>query len=169
MKKGSLIGGVIVGLIVSFLIGIVGNALVLFLTAKQDFGSLLKSIAFAYPVPHIPQTWLGQSWSHWQTIVSMALIALAVIVGGILVQSLGRRARAASAFVFSLFYVILAVVIQLVISGFGLSTVAGSYPNIVGGLSAWPNFALALVLFFLVVLVLSFIGTLFAKKKQAAA
>ncbi len=165
MKKGSLSGGVIIGLLVSFFIGIVGNAVLAYLIAQQNFGALLKSIAVYYPTPHMPQTWLKQSWTNWQTIASLALIVLAVIVGGILVQAVGRKIRATSAFAFSLFYVALAVLIQLIVSGFRFLSVASSYPSVIGGLSTWPNFALALVLFFVVVFVLSFIGTLFAKKK----
>jgi len=171
VKKGSLLAGVIVGLLVSFLIGLVGNAVMIYFSTQQsgfsvkDFGAILKDIALRYPSPHIPQVWLKQNWSDWRTIVSLGLIALAVIVGGILVQAIGKRARAASAFVFSLFYVIVAVLIQLIIVKFQIRFVAGLYPQVVRGLSTWPDFALAVGLFFAVVFVLSFIGTLFAKKK----
>ncbi len=169
-KKGSLLAGVIVGLLVSFLIGLVGNAVVVLLTTQQvgfsaqNFGALLKSIAFSYPVAHIPQIWLKQNWSDWHTIVSIGLIALAVLVGGILVQAIGKRARAASALVFSLFYVIVAVLLQFIILKFSIQSLPVVYPSLGQRLTAWPNFALAAGLFFAVVLILSFIGTLFAKK-----
>jgi pSer/pThr/pTyr-binding forkhead associated (FHA) protein len=171
VKKGSPLAGVIVGLLVSFLIGLVGNAVMIYFSTQQssfsvqNFGSLLKDIALRYPAPHIPQVWFKQNWSDWRTIVSLGLIVLAIVVGGILVQAIGKRARAASAFVFSLFYVIVAVLIQLIIVKFQIRFVAGLYPQVVRGLSTWPDFALAFGLFFAVVFVLSFVGTLFAKKR----
>jgi len=169
--KGSLLGGTIVGLLVSFFIGLVGNAVFMVLAARQvgfsvqNFGQILKSIGLSYPAVHIPQTWPKQNWSDWHTIVSIALIALSILLGGILVQAIGKRARAASAFVFSLCYVIVAVLIQLIIMKFSVQSLPALYPSLSLSLSPWPNFALGAGLFFVVVLVLSFIGTLFAKKR----
>jgi hypothetical protein len=171
VKKGSLLAGVIVGLLVSFLIGLVGNAVMIYFSTQQssfsvqNFGSLLKDIALRYPAPHIPQVWFKQNWSDWRTIVSLGLIVLAIVVGGILVQAIGKRARAASAFVFSLFYVLVAILIQFIILKFSIQSLPGVYPALGQSLAAWPNFALAVGLFFAVVLVLSFNGTLFAKKR----
>jgi pSer/pThr/pTyr-binding forkhead associated (FHA) protein len=171
VKKGSLLGGLVAGLLVSFLVGLVGNAVMLYFSTQQgglsaqNFGKLLRDIALRYPSPHIPHVWFRQNWSDWRTIVSLGLIALAVIVGGILVQAIGRRARAASALIFSLFYIILAVFIQLIILKFNFQILPRAYPDLGLKLTAWPNFALAAVLFFVVVLAFSFIGTLFAKKR----
>ena len=170
-RKGSLLGGTIVGLLVSFLLGLVGNAVMLYFStihggfSFNSFLSLLKEIGLRYSTPHIPQAWFRQSYSDWRNIVSLALIVVAIILGGILVQAIGRRARATSAFVFSLFYVIVAVVIQLIIIKFNFQTLPGLYPSLGWNLSAWPNFAVGIGLFFAVVFVLSFIGTLFAKKR----
>jgi hypothetical protein len=174
-KKGSLLGGVIVGLLVSFLLGLAGNAVVVLLAAQQvgfsaqNFAGILKSMARTYPLAHIPQVWLKQNWSDWRTIVSLALIALAVIVGGILVQAIGKKARAASAFIFSLLYVIVAVLIQMMILKFSVQSLPGEYPSLGQSLTAWPNFALSAGLFFAVVLVLSFIGTLIGGRPKISA
>ncbi len=170
-RKGSLLGGTIVGLLVSLLLGLVGNAVMLYFSTAhgafslRSFAELLRDIGLRYSSPHIPQVWLKQSYSDWRTIVSLALILVAIILGGILVQAIGKRARAASAFVFSLFYVIVAVLIQLILMKFNFQTLPGLYPSLGWNLSAWPNFAVGIGLFFVVVFVLSFIGTLFAKKR----
>jgi len=170
-KKGSLLAGLIVGLVVSVVVGLVGNTVLsIFQMRPTEFslkliGPFFKAIALGYPGAHLPQVWFKQNWADWRTIVTLGLILVAIFLGGILTQAIGRKARGVSALVFSLFYVIVALLVQMIVLRFSIHSLPSLYPSLGQSLGPWANYGLASGLFFVVVLVVSFLGTLLAKRR----
>ncbi|OGD27460.1 MAG: hypothetical protein A2Y56_06330 [Candidatus Aminicenantes bacterium RBG_13_63_10] len=170
-RAGSLAGGVLVAVLATLLIGLGGNVLLRQATIAGSGGALLDSawdntvnLAQSYPVMHQAHLWAEADLGRWQNIVSILLIIVSVILGGILVQSIGRRKKIVSAIAYSVIFVLAALLFQAAALRFRLQALPLFFSGLVQGLSPWPAFGLGVLYIFGVVLVLSLVGTLLVRK-----
>jgi hypothetical protein len=168
--KGSLAGGAILGMLVGLIFAYLVYLIVFLVQSRAaagmspDIVDVLKGWAVTFPGMH---THAGWSMTGIRTIAGAAiLISLfaAPVLGGLVAQAVGKRARAKTAWAFSLAYVLVAVVAQLAAIKFAVDRWPSAFPPLLASLGAWGNLAVCLAYFLGVVFVLSFVGTHFARK-----
>lgn len=167
-RGGSLILGLIVGLIIAYLFGFGGMVLGNLVTMNFNmnfFQQSLQAVSAAFPLMHTHSPWMNAVWTQIGTIIIVVCIPLGLLLGGVVTQSIGRKNRFATAIVFSFFYVLIALVVQLAATGFNFDTWRywGTGVNL-GITDPWLALAAATGYFFGVTFVLSFIGALLGRK-----
>ncbi len=172
-KRGSLVGGLIVGLIIGFLFSY-GGMFVANLIAAAQYGAIsmvfsniidvFRTILAGMPFLHIHVPWMSVQWGISE-IVTVIMLPLAILLGGLIMQSIARKNRFGTALVFSIFYVAIALVAQLAVLGFNFDLWFAFAPQVLPyGMDRIFNFLTCCGYFFGVTLVISFIGTLIGRK-----
>jgi hypothetical protein len=170
---GSLVGGLIpsliMGLLIAYILPLLSAAFQMNKMASLTGKGLLEFVqnwARIFPGLYTHEGVKLFASGNWTGIVVILGLALGPIVGGFLAARIGKRGTGATALSFTIFYAIIAVVIQLAVLKFDFSQLAMGYPQIVPSLGAWGNAGLGLAYFFGVVLILSFIGAALGRAKQ---
>ena len=176
-RGGSMFGGLILGLIVAFLFSYGGYFLALLVSAATTgaFADFMANIVSAIKMPlaalpfmhtHVPWMNVG-SWDVG-AIITLVALPLALLLGGLLTQTIARKNRFATALIFSIFYVVIALVAQFAVYEFNFEML--KMANMVGGGSALGindpliNLLVVYGYFFGVTFVISFIGTLMGRR-----
>lgn len=173
VRRGSPAAGVVVAVLAAFLVGLGGNVVLQAALASGSGGSFiesagetLKSMASFYPTMHQAHLWVKADLGRWQNIVSILLVILGVILGGLLAQAIGRGKRAATALGFTAFFVLAALLVQAALLKFNLQSLTLYYHGLVRDLGPWPSFGVGIVYIFGVVFVLSLLGTLLVRRNR---
>jgi pSer/pThr/pTyr-binding forkhead associated (FHA) protein len=172
-KRGSLMGGLIVGLIIAFLFSY-GGMFVAFLISSAQYGGLsnvfsnildvFRNILTSLPLLHTHVPWLTSQWDILN-IITIIMLPLAILLGGLITQSIGRKNRFGTAILFSIFYVGIALFAQFAVTGFNFQGWINSVPPLLpAGIDQIFNFLVHCAYFFGVTFVISFIGTLIGRK-----
>lgn len=172
-RRGNLAAGVVVAVLIAFLVGLGGNLLLQQAVIAGGGGSLLASawanlvsMAQSYPIMHQAHLWAQADLGRWQNVISILLVILSVILGGLAAQSLGRRNKVAAAAVFSFVFVAAAFLVQSAALKFRFESLPLFHANLFSGLSSWPAFGLGAAYIFGVVFVLSLLGALLVRRKR---
>ena len=168
-RKGSMFGGLILGLIIAFIFGYGGLFMgawtaVNFATVNLVDG--LLAVFATFPVMHLHTTWMYVQWGI-ANIVAIVCLPLALLLGGLIAQSIGRRNRFGTAILFSIFYVLIAAGAQIAALRFDIEIwklIAGAPAANFGIYDPWLGLAVTFGYFFGVTFVLSFIGALLGRK-----
>jgi pSer/pThr/pTyr-binding forkhead associated (FHA) protein len=172
-KRGSLVGGLIVGLIIAFLFsygGMFGASLV----AAAQYGTIsavfsnivdvFRAILAGLPFLHTHMPWLSIQWGI-ADVITIIMLPLALLLGGLIMQSIARKNRFGTAIVFSIFYVIIALFAQFAVLGFNFQLWTGTAPALLpAGTDQLINFLACCGYFFGVTFIISFIGALIGRK-----
>ena len=176
-RGGSMFGGLILGLIVAYLLSYGGTFLALLVSAAtsgamsmffENIVNVLKTVLGTVPTMHTHVTWMNTAWDVGAVITIIAL-PLALLLGGLLTQTIARSNRFATALVFSIFYVLIAVVAQFAVLEFNFDVL--KMMNMAGGGNALGitdpliNLIAVYGYFFGVTFVISFIGTLMGRRR----
>jgi len=168
-RKGSMLGGLILGLIIAFIFGYGGPfmgawAAVNFATVNLVDGFL--NVIALFPTLHLHTAWMNVQWGV-ANIVAIVCLPLALLLGGLITQSIGRRNRFGTAILFSIFYVLIAAGAQIAALRFDIEIwklIAGAPAANFGIYDPWLGLAVTFGYFFGVTFVLSFIGALLGRK-----
>jgi pSer/pThr/pTyr-binding forkhead associated (FHA) protein len=166
---GGLVLGVFAGLLVAFglpfLSALYRMNQVGALSAESAF-NFLKNWAVGVPGMYTHEGWKALDLKSLPSLIVLIGLALGPFLGGLIAQIRGRRLRPSTALAFSVCFVAVALALQLVVIKLAFGSWPSFFPPIAASLGAWGNFALCLVYFLVVVLVLSYLGTLLARPKK---
>ncbi len=166
---GGLIPGLLMGLLIAYILPLLSAAFQMKKAGALTVSSLLEFVqnwARIFPGLYTHEGIKLFTTGNWTGIVVIVGLALGPIVGGFLVARIGKKGPGATALVFTIFYAIVAVVLQLVLLKFDVSQLTQGFPPLVPSLGAWGNVALGLGYFFGVVFILSFIGALMGRNRK---
>jgi pSer/pThr/pTyr-binding forkhead associated (FHA) protein len=168
-KGGNFFPGMIVGVLVSLIIaycGVILSALIHFGFSTSNLFNIIRGQITIFPMLHQPITWINTREWNIQVIIVVVVLPIALLVGGLIAQSIGRKNRLITASVVAFFYVLFSLVAQLIAMNLnfenwlelGMSSGWGFSPQEL-------NLAALIVFFWGVVFILSYMGTLFGEKK----
>ena len=164
-RGGSIFAGLLLGLALAFLIALGGHLLIAwsgirFGTPQGLFVGQLR----AFPLAFLHTSWMNVYWSPL-AIANLLCLLAGLFVGGLVTRSVGRRSRFASAILFSFFFVLSTLLIQLAAWKFDFRMWQDLFLAARLGIgNPVLNLAVAATYFFWVSLIVSFFGTLSAKK-----
>ena len=172
-KRGSLVGGLIVGLIIAFLFSY-GGMFVAALVAAAQYGTIssvfsnvidvFRTILAGVPFLHNHVPWMSVQWGV-SDIITIIMLPLALLFGGLIMQSIARKNRFGTALLFSIFYVAIALVAQIAVLGFNFDLWLSIAPQVLPfGMDRILNLLTCCSYFFGVTFVISFIGSLIGRK-----
>ncbi len=163
---GGLILGLIAGLILAYGLSLLAMLAVHAITVHSA-PQYLKNLAVAFPGLNTHEGWMRISVSDLGALGTLLGVALGPLLGGLIAQIRSRRRRPEAALGFSVFYVVAALAIQIAVSGFRFADWPRLFPPLAPALGLWGNFAVVCAYFFVVVFVLSFVGTLLVRSKAS--
>lgn len=167
-KRGSLLLGLIAALPVSFLISYGGLLLGVFIRGQLSGTNILGAFGeqvSIFPLMHLHTTWLNiEQWTT-AAAISIFCLPLALFAGGMIIQDISRQKRFRTALIFSLCYVLLAAIAQLVTLDLSFQKWVNMSLGCGFGITQpLINLLAVLAYFFGVSLFFSFMGTLAGKK-----
>ena len=162
---GRMFGGLLLGLALAFLIALGGHLLIAWSAIR--FGSpqgLFVGQLRAFPLAFLHTSWINVYWSPL-AIANLLCLLVGLFIGGLVTRSISRRSRFASAILFSFFFVLLTLLIQLAAWKFDVRMWQDLFLAARLGIgNPLLNLVVAATYFFWVSLIVSFFGTLSAKK-----
>jgi hypothetical protein len=172
-RGGSPLAGVVVAVLAAFLVGLVGNVVLQAALLGGSGGSFLdsagetlKNMAKFYPTMHQAHLWAKADLGRWQNVVSILLVIMSIVLGGLLAQAIGRGKRAATALGFAAVFVLATLIVQAALLQFKIQTMALYYSGLFRDLGPWPSFAVGIAYIFGVVFILSLLGTLLVRRSR---
>ncbi|MCP4147737.1 MAG: hypothetical protein GY757_08295, partial [bacterium] len=130
------------------------------------FTQLLQAILGAFPIVHLHKNWTSTPQWDVSTVFIAVGIPVGLILGGLICQKFACRNRLVAAALFSLIYVALAVLLQLVALEFNM--IAWKFIYAAAGINTGQeamNVVVNILYFYGVTFIFSFLGTLFGKSK----
>ena len=168
-KNGNIFGGLILGLLLAFLFGYGGSFLGMWSSPAVNFSTaniqqlFLSSISI-YPLMHLHSVWIDAQFTL-STIITILCILLGLIMGGFATQHLSRKSRLIDSFLFSFFYVLVALFAQLAAMEFRLNVFKRLYYTAgVGIQETLINLILTIVYIFGISFIFSYLGTFISRK-----
>jgi pSer/pThr/pTyr-binding forkhead associated (FHA) protein len=168
-KKGNIFGGLILGLLIAFLLGYGGSFLGMWSSSSVNFStaniqSLFLSSISIYPLMHLHTAWIDAPFT-FSTIIAILGILLGLMIGGFVTQYISRKSRLLDAFLFSFFYVLLALFAQLAVMEFRFNGFKRLYYTTgVGIQETLINLILTIVYIFVISFIFPYLGTLISRK-----
>lgn len=165
-KGGNLFAGLIVGLVFGLLIlygGIIGA---MAMSAPFfDFMSFMQAASSTGPglYTHFGWTSSNMVWNAGLVVVLVSAI-LAAMIGGLLTRLIGGKGAFITAFIYSLLFIGIVFVLQLVAVGFNFAMIEFSYMNVTGIYTGAVAILAILGYAFGVVFVLSFLMAAMIRK-----
>jgi hypothetical protein len=168
-NNGNIFGGLILGLLFAFLLGYGGSFLAMWSSSSINFSTgniqrlFLSSISI-YPLMHLHTAWINAQFTL-STIIAILGILLGLMIGGFATQYVSRKNRSLDAFLFSFFYVLVALFAQLAAMEFRFNVFKGLYYTTgVGIQETLINLILTIVYIFITSFIFSYLGTLISRK-----
>jgi len=168
-KNGNIFGGLILGLLIAFLLGYGGSFLGMWSSPSVNFSTanlqpLFLSSITIYPLMHLHTAWINAPFTL-STIVAILGILLALMIGGFASQYVSRKSRLLDAFLFSFFYVLIALFAQLAAMEFRFNVFKRLYYTTgVGIQETLVNLILTIVYIFFISFIFSYLGTLISRR-----
>jgi hypothetical protein len=159
--------GIILGLIVTFLIGY-GSLFALTWAENGFSGETVKSaLAGAigiYPFKHLHPLWTNNPFTV-EAFLFLLCLLLALLLGGLTLRSLSGKNRFGHSALFALFYIVIALLAQLAAMKLNFSAWSGAFStNGVGLQSAPLNILASIAYFWIVSFIFSLGGSLLSNK-----
>jgi len=167
-KGGSFFPGLMIGILIAFIVaygGIFLGTLIQFNFSTSNIFNILRSQIIIFPLLHLHNTWINTS--HWtiQVIIIAISLPVGLLLGGLISQSIGRKNRLITASSFAFFYVLLAIVAQLIALNFNIDNWLDLVMSSGLGFSSEVLNLVALVVYFWGIgFIFSYIGTLIGRK-----
>lgn len=171
-KKGSIIAGLIIGLIVAYIFSYGGSFVGSWSKSNFNMNNIQTDLIAglkSFPINHMHTAYLP--WPSAQQemlakIVTIVCLALGLLLGGVITQSIGRKNRFLTSIVFTIFFVAIGLAGQL--GGFNFNfqdwQMRAFQPANLGITDTNMNLAASIGYFTGVSFVISFIGTLLGRK-----
>ncbi|MCK4837025.1 MAG: FHA domain-containing protein [Candidatus Aminicenantes bacterium] len=168
-RKGNLLTGLMLGLLISFLLSYGGVLLsVLIQNQSSNFKilTLFQNELTLFPLRYLHTTWMNVD--PWTLAVGISLLSLVLgpFIGAIIGQDMGRKKQFTTAVIFSFFYVGIAALVQIILLKFNFNTWLNSALGSGLGITHRAiNLIAVMAYFWVICFVFSFIGTLVGKKR----
>jgi hypothetical protein len=173
VKKGSLFGGSILGAIIALLLVYLVSVIVFLVQSlpargltAADVGTFLKNWSVTLPGMYTHAGLKATGLKTWPGIVIYVALILGPFLGGLIAQAVGKRPRAGTALGFSVLFVAVTLLIQLIVLEFKTAFWPMAFPVLLPSLGKWGNTILVIGYFWAVVFVLSFLGANFIRKRS---
>jgi hypothetical protein len=159
--------GIILGLIVTFLIGY--GSLFVLTWAENGFSgetvkSALASAISIYPFKHLHPIWTSNPFTV-EAFLFLLCLLLALLLGGLTLRSLSGKNRLGHSALFALFYIVIALLAQLAAMKLNFSAWSGAFSTTGVGLQSAPlNILVSIAYFWIVSFILSLCGSLLSNK-----
>jgi pSer/pThr/pTyr-binding forkhead associated (FHA) protein len=171
-KKGSIIAGLIVGLIVAYIFSFGGAFVGSWSATSFNVNMIQDSLMNAlrgFPLIHLHNAylpWPADTQVMLTAIVIIVCIALGLLLGGVVTQSIGRKNRFLTAIVFTIFYAGIALAVNFGLINWNFDAWKFIWPDVGLGLTdPLIRMLVAIGYFAGVTFVISFIGTLLGKRR----
>jgi hypothetical protein len=128
---------------------------------------MFKGVLVSFPLFHLFSFYANAPSLDWSLIVVILCIPLGLILGGLIMQKTNGGDRVRNSLFFSIYYVIIAIAVQLFVAEFQfkgwLNLFTRSGLGIRSGAAA---FLISLIIFFVTVFALSILGTALSSRRD---